>query len=154
MQPAEPNKLTVLSREDLYAKVWKTPMCRLAKEFGISDVGLAKICRKHAVPTPPRGYWAMLEHGIKVNQPKLPMVGDTSLQAIRIRRGIQPEIMHEERVSSLSRDIPFRIQYCQGHGRTISLLWQSGEPRQYHTQMQSLTEIALEKAVQGAFTRP
>ena len=30
----------------------------LAKEFGISDVGLAKVCRKLGVPVPGRGYWA------------------------------------------------------------------------------------------------
>jgi len=104
MQLAEQGEVTVLSREDLYTKVWKTPMCRLAKEFGISDVGLAKICRKHAIPTPPRGYWARLEHGKKVDQPELPVVDDPSLQAIHIRRVIWPETVHGEQVSSREAD--------------------------------------------------
>lgn len=38
-------------------------MTKLAKAFGLSDVGLAKICRKHDIPRPPRGYWAKKLHG-------------------------------------------------------------------------------------------
>ena len=49
-----------LTREDLHALVWKRPMSRLAKSFGLSDVGLRKICVKHAIPTPGLGYWAKL----------------------------------------------------------------------------------------------
>lgn len=52
-----------MKRSELYAKVWSTPMTKLAAELGISDVGLAKACRRHAVPTPPRGYWAKLSAG-------------------------------------------------------------------------------------------
>lgn len=47
-----------LKRSELYQKVWSMPMTRIANELGISDVGLAKVCRRHAVPAPPRGYWA------------------------------------------------------------------------------------------------
>lgn len=45
-------------REVLYEQVWSTPMRCLAKEYGISDVGLAKVCRKLYIPLPGRGYWA------------------------------------------------------------------------------------------------
>jgi hypothetical protein len=61
-----------LSREELYALVWQTPMTKLAKAFGLSDVGLRKICVKHDIPTPPLGYWAKLAHGKRVRQPPLP----------------------------------------------------------------------------------
>jgi hypothetical protein len=53
-------------RESLYEKVWTQPMQKLAKEFGISDVGLAKICRKLFVPLPGRGYWARKAAGQKM----------------------------------------------------------------------------------------
>lgn len=33
-------------------------MAQLAKEFGLSDVGFAKLCRRHSVPLPYRGFWA------------------------------------------------------------------------------------------------
>ena len=35
-----------LKREELYKKIWKTPMSRLASEYELSDVGLKKICKK------------------------------------------------------------------------------------------------------------
>lgn len=46
-----------ITREDLYRLVWEKPMNKLAKEFGLSDVGLAKICTRLGVPRPPQGYW-------------------------------------------------------------------------------------------------
>ena len=45
-----------LSRGELYAEVWSVPMLRLGSKYGLSDVGLAKVCRKHDIPLPPRGY--------------------------------------------------------------------------------------------------
>jgi hypothetical protein len=32
-------------REKLYAEVWEEPVLRVALRYGISNVGLAKICR-------------------------------------------------------------------------------------------------------------
>lgn len=61
-----------MKRSELYEKVWAKPMTQLAAELGISDVGLAKACRRHAVPAPPRGYWAKLRAGQKPPQPPLP----------------------------------------------------------------------------------
>lgn len=55
-----------VTRSKLYAMVWSKPMTRLAKEFDISDVGLAKACRKNDIPLPPRGYWAKLEAGQEI----------------------------------------------------------------------------------------
>ncbi len=61
-----------MKRSELYEKVWATPMTQLAAEFGISDVGLAKACRRHAIPAPPRGYWAKLRAGQKPPRTPLP----------------------------------------------------------------------------------
>ena len=47
-----------LTRKQLYQRVWETPIDTLRKEFGISNVGLGKICRHSQIPVPPRGYWA------------------------------------------------------------------------------------------------
>lgn len=62
----------VISREDLYRRVWSTPVSRLAKELDISDVGLAKACRKAGIPLPPMGYWTKVAHGKVVPRPVLP----------------------------------------------------------------------------------
>jgi hypothetical protein len=62
--------LTRYNREELYEKAWCRPIQQLANEYGISDVGLAKVCRKLAVPIPGRGYWAKKAAGKPV--PKRP----------------------------------------------------------------------------------
>jgi hypothetical protein len=61
-----------LTREQLYELVWSKPMQHLAKDYGVSDRALAKLCARHQVPVPPRGYWAKKNSGQKVVQPPLP----------------------------------------------------------------------------------
>lgn len=61
-----------ISRKELYKKVWAISMVKLAKEFGLSDVGLAKICKKYNIPRPPRGYWARKAAGYDMKQFPLP----------------------------------------------------------------------------------
>ena len=38
------------SREELYGLVWSKPMTRLAKELEVSDVAIAKACRRADIP--------------------------------------------------------------------------------------------------------
>jgi hypothetical protein len=98
----------VLTREDLYTRVWSTPMQKLAAEFGLSDVGLAKICKKHKIPRPSRGYWAKVERGKKVDQWPLVPVNDESLRCIRLRnseptteRKAQPPLAADPAIEAL-----------------------------------------------------
>src|ERR1700733_2455560 len=59
MRPSKTlGQLLHYTRHALYDLAWSTPMSTLAKDFGISDVALAKRCRAVDVPVPPRGYWA------------------------------------------------------------------------------------------------
>ncbi|SRR6266496_1591359 len=62
----------IWNREELYAKVWAAPVVRVAKEYGVSDVAVAKACRKLKVPLPGRGYWAKKAHGHAVAKKPLP----------------------------------------------------------------------------------
>lgn len=43
-------------RKQLYEQVWNKPMRDLAQEYGLSDVGLRKICKRLNIPLPPQGY--------------------------------------------------------------------------------------------------
>jgi hypothetical protein len=62
-------------REELYDDVWKSPIREIAKLHGISDVALAKTCRKLFIPLPGRGYWAKKAAGQPVQpRPLLPLV--------------------------------------------------------------------------------
>jgi hypothetical protein len=49
-------------RTELYELVWAEPMSKLAVKYGISDVGLAKACRRAGIPIPPRWHWAYLRN--------------------------------------------------------------------------------------------
>jgi hypothetical protein len=64
-----------VKRTELYKLVWSKPMTKLGAELGISDVGLAKACRRHAIPVPPRGHWAKLQAGKISAQVPLPQPG-------------------------------------------------------------------------------
>ena len=64
-----------ISREALYELVWSKPLTHVAKDLGISDVMLGKMCKEQLVPKPPRGYWANLGSDKKravYVKPKLP----------------------------------------------------------------------------------
>lgn len=63
---------TKLSREELYKEVWKTPIHQLSGKYGLSDVGLAKVCKRMGIPRPPRGYWRRLQTGGKPHKVALP----------------------------------------------------------------------------------
>lgn len=67
-----PKNTRTITRKQLYDKVWSTPMTVLAKEYGLSDVGMAKLCRRHDIPRPPRGHWAKVKHGQKPPKAELP----------------------------------------------------------------------------------
>ena len=60
-----------LTRKQLYKEVWETPIHRLSEKYGLSDVGLAKACKRMNIPRPPRGYWRRKETGAKVRQTPL-----------------------------------------------------------------------------------
>ena len=54
---------TPVSRDALYEEVWRDPMTIVAPRYGMSDVGLMKICKKLRIPVPGRGYWAKVKAG-------------------------------------------------------------------------------------------
>jgi hypothetical protein len=60
-----------LTRSELYELVWSEPMSTLAPKYGLSDVGMAKICRRLRVPRPWRGYFARKDAGQTIRPPRL-----------------------------------------------------------------------------------
>lgn len=60
-----------LKREELYKMVWSEPVSKLAREYGLSDRGLGKICARLEIPVPGRGYWQMKKKGLKIPIPPL-----------------------------------------------------------------------------------
>jgi hypothetical protein len=72
------------TREQLYELVWSEPMRHVAERLGISDVGLAKTCRRANVPVPERGYWAKRQAGRAPTQAPLPPRGFGMSRDVRI----------------------------------------------------------------------
>jgi len=62
----------IYDRNVLFEEVWAEPMRNVAKRYGVSDVALAKTCRRLSVPVPGRGYWAKLKAGKADPRPPLP----------------------------------------------------------------------------------
>ena len=75
----------ILKREDLYREVWSRPITHVAKDYGISDVGLAKACKRMGVPRPPVGYWAKREAGRELEVPPLPPLSGEMRLAVEVR---------------------------------------------------------------------
>jgi len=61
----------LITREQLFEQIWEMPILQLANKYGITDVGLAKICKRMNIPRPPRGYWSKLKVGKPLPKPQL-----------------------------------------------------------------------------------
>jgi hypothetical protein len=82
----------ILKREELYKVVWSEPVLQAAQRYSISNVALAKICRKLNVPRPGRGYWARKAAGHEVRLLPLPPLKDGIPSEHRVRRRRTPVI--------------------------------------------------------------
>lgn len=91
------------TREELFDKVWKTPVLKLAREIGISDVALAKACRKANIPFPARGHWAIPE-ARRPSKPKLPKAPADRLGPIQL--SVLDEAHRPTPASRPVRDLP------------------------------------------------
>ncbi|MDX6463579.1 MAG: hypothetical protein QOJ51_2281 [Acidobacteriaceae bacterium] len=79
-------------------------MSSLAKRYNISDVGLAKVCRKLQVPVPPSGYWARIRNDHSLVKPKLPRLPPGVSETARI----SPIVLH-------SRELPEAVKEQQAY---------------------------------------
>ncbi|WP_320123021.1 hypothetical protein [uncultured Sphaerochaeta sp.] len=61
-------------REKLYEEVWAEPVYKVAKRYGVSNVAIAKTCRKMLIPLPEPGYWNKMQSGQKLKKTPLPKV--------------------------------------------------------------------------------
>jgi hypothetical protein len=98
-------KTTSFERQKLFEEVWATPVTKLAKAYGLSDVGLRKICVALDVPLPPRGYWARLASGKAIPKPAL---HETKLPTTyeRVMNVIEVDEVLEDRVSRARASAP------------------------------------------------
>jgi hypothetical protein len=89
--------IVVLKRDELYKLVWSEPIQRLSKKYGLSDVGLAKICRKMEIPIPGRGYWMKKKSGRTMLITPLPIARENTIQQTRIQKR-EKEVKQESQI--------------------------------------------------------
>jgi hypothetical protein len=127
-----------MTRAELYSLVLEKPIVHVAKRFGISDVGLRKICVKHDVPTPPLGYWAKLAHGKKVKQPPLPPLKENTRDKIfltaRADLDLPESVAHAEHAALSYESMPEN-----------KIIFPTASPKELH-QYTMATEKLLRKA--------
>jgi hypothetical protein len=82
--------MKTISREALFADAWTRPLSRIAAEFGVSDTALRKMCDRHDIPTPGRGYWAQVASGQTFPHPQLRPAKGQHLETVRIVGAQQP----------------------------------------------------------------
>lgn len=80
-----------LTRESLFELVWSAPLTTIADRIGVSDVGLAKACRRAAIPVPARGHWARIDAGQLIFPLTLPKLAEGMPGLVRIA-GTQPPV--------------------------------------------------------------
>lgn len=73
----------------------------LAPQLGLSDVGLAKTCRRESIPVPPVGYWSKRRHGRAVPRPPLP---ERDQEGGELRFVVRPSAPREPHVAPTLRD--------------------------------------------------
>jgi hypothetical protein len=79
-----------VSRQALFEDVWTRPLSTIAPEYGLSDVGLRKICDRADIPTPGRGYWAKVASGKTFPRPKFRPAKNPDFETVYIHGTAQP----------------------------------------------------------------
>ncbi|TVT87921.1 hypothetical protein [Pseudomonas sp. RGB] len=70
---------------ELFEKVWQTSMVKLAREIDVSDVAVAKACRKAGIPLPGRGHWAKSKSSDNANLLRSKAMSDSKCSTVTTR---------------------------------------------------------------------
>ncbi|MEK7315380.1 MAG: hypothetical protein AAB011_04315 [Candidatus Eisenbacteria bacterium] len=118
-------------RDELYDQVWKEPVRTVARGYGISDVWLAKVCRKLSVPLPGRGYWARKRAGWDPKCVPLPPIAEGVRADLTVPRRRQQvflsRLLKSEAGEDTPRPAPPEITVADTLGRPHKLVTQAGK---------------------------
>ena len=110
-----------ISRQELHNLVWTEPGTHVARRLEISDVAVAKICRKLEVPRPPRGYWAKLQHGHEVRRVDLPYPSDGTPETYYFRGADRP--LAKRAATGPEICVPDTLKGCHEAVRQMKNIW-------------------------------
>src|SRR3569833_1115717 len=75
VEPVQNTDVMIVTRQELYEKVWQMSLKQLATEWGTTYVLLVAACEVMNVPRPPGGHWVRLSLGLAVEKFQLPEAG-------------------------------------------------------------------------------
>lgn len=122
------------TREALYELVWQEPPSKLARRFGLSDVGFAKVCRRLQVPLPGRGYWQRRAAGQRMAYPALPAYRGTEPAWVELNvlsdeemantaESARADDFKAERAAGVNVEVPATVEQLSKQGaRTLTRL--------------------------------
>jgi len=99
---------TTITRQQIYDLVWQQPMIHIAKNLGLSDQGLAKLCKREQIPRPPQGYWNKLAAGKPVGAKPLLPAGAKGVDAVvhRIPSSSGALVTSKSQIDQLKAELP------------------------------------------------
>ena len=124
-----------MTRKELFDAVWKTPLVKLAEQYGISNVAIKKKCVKYEISTPPRGYWAKKLAGQEVEIPTL-TIKDYNPE-IKIRLNLTKKVTEskEQKIIPDKLNKPLKViletkkaykETYNMNGNYLHLIWKDG----------------------------
>jgi hypothetical protein len=132
------NHSVVVTREELYQKVWAEPIVHVAKRLELSGRGLAKLCARHKIPVPPRGWWARKQHGKIVRRAPLkesdPATAPIVIHGTRQSASVPVEPVELDREARpewrivVSQDLPITHRIVKATGAEIRRRLKAGMP--------------------------
>jgi hypothetical protein len=123
-----------VKREELYEQVWSVPIWKLCEQYGLSDNGLRKTCKRLNVPVPSRGYWAKVEAGHKVRKAALPREAKQSVAQIHVT----PKPVRAEADDADDTWLAERVAFERAEANAIAVVM---KPRRWHPAVQPLHEF-------------
>ncbi len=95
-----------LEREALYEEVWADPITVVAARYNLSDVGMAKTCRRLHIPLPGRGHWARVRAGQPATKTPLPPLPENASMRVQVTKLSEDEIELKVAVKATRQHTP------------------------------------------------
>lgn len=103
--------VTIVTRKELYDRVWTTPKAQLAKEFDTSPTCIRRACDSHDIPWPDKSHLMTAKRwGTASPTPPLPVFDDPSTDEVRLLRrhllvGNWPARLAKSQASSMQQPV-------------------------------------------------
>jgi len=121
-----------LTRQELYELVWSKPMKDAAASVAMSHGGLSRICHRHDIPIPARGYWSAVQAGRLAS--RLPL----------------PARINAQRIDLQGASRKPRTELLEGRARAIAALRQTAAPATTTSSARRLCTNRTEEALSNA----